>query len=175
MASIAAAVERSRSVSSTRRMNTPPLWRVKRKLNSAVRAPPMCRKPVGLGAKRVRTVDIVVRVPATLRAVNAGLASAQAACNAAWLLSMTCASLIGGAPRGVDNRRKRTKGGRAMAQFGRTTRGGWWFYAPIAALLAVIVFPWPAHATLKYGPIQLSGSVDSQSLFRTAEIDQWQW
>jgi hypothetical protein len=32
-----------------------------------------------------------------------------------------------------------------------------------------------AFATLKYGPIELSGSVDSQSLFRSTQIDQWQW
>jgi hypothetical protein len=31
------------------------------------------------------------------------------------------------------------------------------------------------RATMKYGPIELSGSVDSQSLFRSTEIDQWQW
>jgi hypothetical protein len=33
----------------------------------------------------------------------------------------------------------------------------------------------PAHATLKYGPIELSGSVDSQNLFRTTQIDEWQF
>ena len=33
----------------------------------------------------------------------------------------------------------------------------------------------PARATLKYGPIELSGSVDSQTLGRANEIDEWQF
>ncbi|MFN8640647.1 MAG: DUF1302 family protein [Candidatus Binatia bacterium] len=33
----------------------------------------------------------------------------------------------------------------------------------------------PARATLKYGPVQLSGSVDSQTLIRTISIDQYQF
>jgi hypothetical protein len=33
----------------------------------------------------------------------------------------------------------------------------------------------PAGATMKYGPIELSGSVDSQTLLRSTEIDQWQF
>jgi hypothetical protein len=53
-------VERSRSVSSTRTRNFPPVWRAYNQLNSAVRAPPMCRKPVGDGAKRVTTPEAVV-------------------------------------------------------------------------------------------------------------------
>ena len=52
-------VERERSVSSMRRMNAPPLWRAKSQLKSAVRAPPTCRWPVGLGAKRTRTGDVI--------------------------------------------------------------------------------------------------------------------
>ena len=55
IAVIAASVERSRSVSSMRSSIVPPLWRAKSQLNKAVRAPPMCRKPVGDGAKRVTT------------------------------------------------------------------------------------------------------------------------
>jgi hypothetical protein len=43
MASIAAWVLRSRSVSSIRRMNSPPLWRDSSQQYRAVRAPPMCR------------------------------------------------------------------------------------------------------------------------------------
>ena len=39
-------------------MNCPPCCRAKSQLNSAVRTPPMCRYPVGLGAKRVRTMDV---------------------------------------------------------------------------------------------------------------------
>jgi hypothetical protein len=31
------------------------------------------------------------------------------------------------------------------------------------------------HATLRYGPIELSGSVDSQTLGRASEIDEWQF
>jgi hypothetical protein len=45
----------------------PPWWRAYSQLNSAVRAPPMWRKPVGEGAKRVTTVMvpcIAVRVEA---------------------------------------------------------------------------------------------------------------
>ncbi len=38
-----------------RSTNWPPWRRAKAQLNSAVRAEPMCRNPVGLGAKRVRT------------------------------------------------------------------------------------------------------------------------
>jgi hypothetical protein len=33
----------------------PPWWRAKSQLKSAVRAPPICRKPVGEGAKRTTT------------------------------------------------------------------------------------------------------------------------
>ncbi len=51
----ASGVERSRSVSSMRRMNWPPMRRAYSQLNSAVRTPPMCSRPVGLGAKRVMT------------------------------------------------------------------------------------------------------------------------
>src|SRR5262245_24139848 len=51
------AVERSRSVSSTRSAMTPPCPRANSQLKSAVRAPPMCREPVGLGAKRTRTTE----------------------------------------------------------------------------------------------------------------------
>ena len=47
-------VLRATSVSSRRRMNVPPTRRAWRKLNSAVRAVPMCKGPVGLGAIRTR-------------------------------------------------------------------------------------------------------------------------
>jgi len=53
-----ASVLRAWSVSSMRRMNTPPVWRAYSQLNSAVRALPMWKKPVGLGAKRTRTCDM---------------------------------------------------------------------------------------------------------------------
>src|SRR5512137_1415163 len=52
MASMDSLVERTWSVSSIRRINFPPLFRASSQLKRAVRAPPMCRKPVGLGAKR---------------------------------------------------------------------------------------------------------------------------
>ena len=55
MESMFASVERERSVSSIRRMNWPPWWRAKSQLKRAVRAPPTCRCPVGLGAKRTLT------------------------------------------------------------------------------------------------------------------------
>src|SRR5438045_4085245 len=60
IASTEACVERSRSVSSTRRTNTPLLWRANAHEYSAVRAPPTWRNPVGLGAKRVRTWLVTV-------------------------------------------------------------------------------------------------------------------
>src|SRR6266849_2768676 len=55
MASMASLVERSRSVSSIRSSILPPRFLAYSQLNSAVRAPPMWRKPVGEGAKRVTT------------------------------------------------------------------------------------------------------------------------
>ena len=48
-------VERSRSVSSIRSRNVPPVWRAYSQLKSAVRAVPMCIIPVGEGAIRVTT------------------------------------------------------------------------------------------------------------------------
>src|SRR5436309_13922940 len=52
-------VERERSVSSMRRTKAPRWWRANSQLNSAVRAPPTWRWPVGLGAKRTRTSDAI--------------------------------------------------------------------------------------------------------------------
>src|SRR5204863_161093 len=63
------------SVSSTRRTNTPLFFRAHSQLNRAVRAPPMCRYPVGEGAKRTRTMgaaeiaEVIVRRHAPARAV----------------------------------------------------------------------------------------------------------
>src|SRR5690242_389488 len=51
----ASGVDRSRSVSSTRRMNFPAERRAYSQLKSAVRTPPICNRPVGLGANRVIT------------------------------------------------------------------------------------------------------------------------
>src|SRR5438132_4986451 len=48
-------VDRELSVSSIRRTKAPRWWRAKSQLKSAVRAPPTCRWPVGLGANRTRT------------------------------------------------------------------------------------------------------------------------
>ena len=53
-----ASVLRATSVSSSRKTNVPPAWRANRKLNSAVRAVPMWRGPVGLGAIRTRMADM---------------------------------------------------------------------------------------------------------------------
>src|SRR5262245_32798669 len=50
--SVAVSTSRLVSVFSIRSRNSPPSWRAKSQLKSAVCAPPMCRKPVGLGAKR---------------------------------------------------------------------------------------------------------------------------
>ena len=57
--------ERSASVSSMRRMNVPPWCRAKSQLNSAVRAPPTCRYPVGEGANRTRGRSIPSSYSAT--------------------------------------------------------------------------------------------------------------
>src|SRR5262245_30653517 len=65
MESMLASVERDRSVSSIRRMNWPPWWRAKSQLKRAVRAPPTCRWPVGLGAKRTRTDPVMRAAPDT--------------------------------------------------------------------------------------------------------------
>ncbi len=51
----ASGVERSRSVSSMRIRNLPPVWRANSQLKSAARAVPMCIIPVGEGAMRVTT------------------------------------------------------------------------------------------------------------------------
>jgi Protein of unknown function (DUF1302) len=61
-----------------------------------------------------------------------------------------------------------------MARFGRTTRGRG-TSAGLLVLLVALALPPPVRATLKYGPIQLSGSVDSQTLGRANEIDEWQF
>ena len=55
IALMAASVDRSRSVSSIRKMNAPPCRRANNQLNKAVRRPPMWRYPVGLGANRTLT------------------------------------------------------------------------------------------------------------------------
>ena len=61
-----------------------------------------------------------------------------------------------------------------MARCGRTMR--WTSAVHAAALaLAVVAGIQPAGATLKYGPVELSGSVDSQTLLRTSNIDNWQF
>jgi hypothetical protein len=57
---MAASVERARSVSSMRSSILPPVARANSQLKSAVRAPPMCRKPVGDGAKRVTVSDMLM-------------------------------------------------------------------------------------------------------------------
>src|SRR3954468_24436910 len=54
MARVLSSVLRALSVSSMRRRNWPPNFRAYSQLNSAVRAPPTWRYPVGDGAKRRR-------------------------------------------------------------------------------------------------------------------------
>lgn len=61
-----------------------------------------------------------------------------------------------------------------MAQFGRTTRGRSTSAAALALLVALALVT-PARATIKYGPVEFSGSVDTQNLFRASEIDEWQF
>lgn len=61
-----------------------------------------------------------------------------------------------------------------MARGGRTTRralGG----SIVALALLGAGGARPALATIKYGPIQISGSADSQTLIRTISVDQYQF
>src|SRR5471032_2315673 len=53
-----ASVLRATSVSSMRRTMAPPLWRAYSQLKMKVRALPICRKPVGEGAKRTRVMEM---------------------------------------------------------------------------------------------------------------------
>ena len=55
-----ASVLRSTSVSSMRRIIVPPLWRAYSQLKMNVRALPMCRNPVGDGAKRTLGMEMPV-------------------------------------------------------------------------------------------------------------------
>ncbi|HSP99526.1 MAG TPA: DUF1302 family protein [Candidatus Dormibacteraeota bacterium] len=61
-----------------------------------------------------------------------------------------------------------------MARCGRTVRRAF-AASTIALVLLGLNGGRPALATLKYGPIELSGSVDSQTLIRTISIDQYQF
>src|SRR5947209_18756958 len=56
IAETASGVDLTRSVSSMRNRNLPPWCRANSQLKSAVRAPPICRNPVGEGAKRTTTL-----------------------------------------------------------------------------------------------------------------------
>lgn len=55
MESVYSCLDRSLSVSSMRNLNSPPKWRARSQQKMAVRPPPICKCPVGLGAKRVMT------------------------------------------------------------------------------------------------------------------------
>src|SRR5271166_3599341 len=61
---------RAASVSSMRRMKVPPCWRTKSQLNSAARALPTWKNPVGDGAKRARggVIESVMRCAGAPRA-----------------------------------------------------------------------------------------------------------
>src|SRR5919201_4227114 len=74
-----------------RRTNTPFFFRAHSQLKSAVRAPPMCRYPVGEGAKRTRTIgageiaEVIVRRHAAARAparVSRRLSARRRGCRA---------------------------------------------------------------------------------------------
>src|ERR1700681_1515392 len=60
IAAIAGSVDRSRSVSSIRSSILPPPFLAESQLYSAVRVPPIWRKPVGEGAKRVTTESVII-------------------------------------------------------------------------------------------------------------------
>src|SRR5262245_35283549 len=60
-----------------------------------------------------------------------------------------------------------------MRREARQSTWGGLFCAVILAIIGSLAPP--AEAGLRYGPIEISGSVDSQTLLRSAEIDQWQF
>jgi hypothetical protein len=62
-----------------------------------------------------------------------------------------------------------------MARCDRATQRGRRWGAVIATVIGTLTLAPPARATLKYGPIELSGSIDSQNLFRAGQIDKWQF
>lgn len=62
-----------------------------------------------------------------------------------------------------------------MARCGRSMRWAGVVHAAALALAVVVAGIPPAYATLKYGPVELSGSVDSQTLLRASNIDNWQF
>src|SRR5258706_4799180 len=62
-----------------RRMKVPPRARANRALNSAVRAPHTCRKPVGLGAKRTRTCMARISLVAVAEREKSGAAHTRCA------------------------------------------------------------------------------------------------
>eukprot|EP01038_Epipyxis_sp_PR26KG_P018386 gene18385-25903_t len=71
MTSTAAWLERSRSVSSMRKMKSPPVARANAQGYSAERILPRWMKPVGDGAKRVRMRPVLVAVVSVIT-INAG-------------------------------------------------------------------------------------------------------
>src|SRR5690625_1546888 len=111
-------VERSRSVSSTHRTNCQPVARADSHTNSAVLAPPICKSPVGEGAKRVLTggltVDMAVLqtggqarnfnrphpyIPRPISAIKGGLTGNPCAC-----MSPHCTTDIAAAGPSHDDR-----------------------------------------------------------------------
>ena len=60
-----------------------------------------------------------------------------------------------------------------MARGGRRGIRAWVLCATLAAIIGAPATP--AAALLRYGPLQLSGSVDSQTLLRSSEIYEWQF
>ncbi len=55
----------------------------------------------------------------------------------------------------------------------RAMRWGRRAFAVLAIVCVSLALAPSTRATMKYGPIELSGSVDSQNLFRASEIDKW--
>src|SRR5437763_1050458 len=87
-----------------RRMNRPPWRRANSQLKKAVRTPPMCRKPVGLGAKRVRIMTQII-----LRNMNFGGAAAKT-CNLRDRLGKCRSKGIRTVPGGALNDQQRVGG-----------------------------------------------------------------
>src|SRR3954469_10284453 len=54
-----------------------------------------------------------------------------------------------------------------MTRFGQTWR------LAVAAAALVLVSTSPASATLKYGPLELSGNLQSQNIIRHSDIDEY--
>src|SRR4029453_11900952 len=72
--------------------------------------------------------------------------------------------------------RRSGPGGEPMARCGSVSMWGRWHTrAVITAWIAALGLASPVFGGGRYGPLELSGSLDSQTIFRSSEIDEWQF